>query len=114
MRLVKIASVVVAVHLILLGFFFFKPPLNYFGVTCLSTVIVWAIVFATVKRKRWLRTLGGSLILIAIQQAAYHTWLSAEAGFCWPLVQFLSLQYVVALRLGSSMEDTLWTPESRR
>lgn len=115
MRPVKIASVVVALHLIVLGFFFFKPPLNYFAVICLSTVIVWLVVFLFGKRRKWAAIVAGSLLQLAIQQVAYHAWLSDQAGVWWPLVQFLSLQYVVvvALRLGSSPDDTPGTPDNR-
>jgi len=45
-EVVRIASVVLALHVTVLGFFLFKPPLNYFMVTCLSTVVVWTAVFA--------------------------------------------------------------------
>ena len=105
MRPVKIASVVVALHLIVLGFFFFKPPLNYFMVTCLSTVIVWSAVFSFGKRRKWAAIIAGSLLQLAIQQVAYHSWLSDQPRVWWPLAQFLSLQYVVALSLGRSPDD---------
>lgn len=113
MQAVKIASVVVALHLIVLGFFFFKPPLNYFAVTCLSTVIVWSVVFSFGKRRKRAAIIAGSLLQLAIQQVAYHAWLSDQAGVWWPLAQFLSLQYMVALRLGSSPDDTPGTPDNR-
>ena len=105
LRLAKIASVVVALHLIVLGFLFFNPPLNYFVVTCFSTVIVWSVVFGFGRRKKWVSIIAGSLLQLATQQVAYHCWLSGQAGVWWPLVQFLSLQYVVALRLGSSLDE---------
>jgi hypothetical protein len=53
------------------------------------------------------------LLQLAIQQVAYHAWLSAQAGVWWPLAQFLSLQFVVALRLSSSPHDTPGTPVNR-
>lgn len=105
MKVVKIASVVLALHLIVLSFFFYKPPLNYFAVACLSTVIVWSAVFSFGKRRKRAAIIAGSLLQLAIQQFAYHAWLLGQAGMWWPLVQFLVLQYVVALRLGSSPED---------
>jgi hypothetical protein len=91
--------------LIVLGFVFFKPPLNYFAVMCLSTIMVWAAVFSFRRRPRAV-IVAGVLLQIIIQQAAYHAWLSAQTSMWWPLAQFLSLQYVVALRLGSSRDDT--------
>ena len=105
MRPLKIASVVVAVHLIVLGFFLFKPPLNYFAVTCLSTVVVWPTVFWFRKRNRRTAIIAGSLLQLGTQQFAYHAWLAGQAGVLWPLLQFIALQYVVALRLGSPPED---------
>jgi hypothetical protein len=102
MRPVKIASVVVAIHLIVLGFFFFRPPVNYFGVACLSTVIVWSAVFSLSKGKNWPAIIAGALFQLLVQQVAYHAWLSDQAGVWWPLAQFFALQYVVALRLGTT------------
>jgi len=99
---VKIASVVVAVHLIVLAFFFFKPPVNYFVVTCLSTVIVWSATFAFSRRKKWAGIIAASLLQLAIQQVAYHAWVAVQAAVWWPLVQFIALQYVIALRIGSA------------
>ena len=110
MSFAKIASVVVALHLIMAGFFFFKPPLNYFAVICLSTIIVWAIVFSLGRRKRWACIIAGLLLQVIIQQIAYHWWLREQVGICWPLAQFLGLQYLVAFRLGSSPQDA---PEMR-
>jgi hypothetical protein len=99
LRPVKITSAVVAVHLIVLPFFFFKPPVNYFAVTCLSTVITWSAVFSLRRRRKWLGLgiIAGALIQVVIQQVAYHAWLASEAGECWPLVQFVALQYVIAI-----------------
>ena len=56
---------------------------------------------------------AGLLLQLAIQQVAYHVWLSSQAGVWWPLVQFLCLQYVVALRFGSSPDDPPGTPDNR-
>lgn len=98
----KVVSVVVALHLIGLSFFFFTPPINYFAVICLSTVIVWSLVFCCGKRMRLGAIIVGALLQLAIQQLAYHAWLSDQVGVWWPLAQFLGLQYVMALRLGGS------------
>lgn len=105
MKIVKVLSVVVALHLIVLGFVFFKPPLNYFAVMCLSTILVWAAVF-TFKRRPRAAMIVGVLLQITIQQVAYHAWLSSQTSIWWPLAQFLALQYVVALRLAGSRDDT--------
>ena len=105
MRTIKIASVVVAVHLIVLSFFFYRPPVYYFMVTCLSTVVVWSAVFSFGKRRKPVAIIAGSLLQLVTQQVAYHAWLSGQAGVWWPLGQFLALQYVIALRLGSSPND---------
>ena len=110
MQAVRIALVVVALHLIFVAFFFFKPPINYFAVTCLSTIIVWSAVFAWFKRGRWVGITVGALLQLAVQQITYHAWLSGQADIWWPLVQFIALQYVIALRLSSSRDDTPATP----
>jgi len=112
-KVVRIALVVLALHLIVLGFFFYKPPLNYFVVTCLSTVIVWSAVFSLGKRRKWAAIIAGSLLQLAIQQVTYHAWVSDQAGIWWPLAQFLSLQYVVALSLGSPPDDASATPDEK-
>ena len=113
MQPIRIASVVVALHLIVLSFFFYKPTVNYFVVACLSTMVVWSVVFAFSSRKRRAAVIAGLLLQLAIQQVAYHTWLADQAGVWWPLAQFLSLQYVVALQLAGSPEDTPGTPDNR-
>ena len=105
MRIIKILSLVVALHLIGLAFLFYKPPLNYFAVSCLSTILVWAAVFKCRRRLRAAIT-AGALLQLAIQQVTYHIWVAPQISIWWPLLQFLSLQYVVALRLGSSRENT--------
>jgi len=104
-KILKVLSAVVALHVIVLGFVFFKPPLNYFAVMCLSTIMVWAAVFSFRRRPRT-AIIAGGLLQIIIQQVAYHAWLSPETGVWWPLAQFLSLQYVVALRLAGSPNKT--------
>lgn len=101
MKVVKIASVVLALHLIVLSFFFYKPPVNYFVVICLSTVIVWSVVFSISSLKRRAGIIAGLLLQLAIQQSAFHAWVSDHAGVWWALAQFLCLQYVLALRLAS-------------
>lgn len=101
MKVVKIASVVLALHLIVLSFFFYKPPVNYFVVICLSTVIVWSVVFSISSLKRRAGIIAGLVLQLAIQQAAFHAWVSDHTGVWWALAQFLSLQYVLALRLAS-------------
>ena len=101
-RVTKIASVIAALHLIVLSFVFCKPPAKYFLITCVGTVVVWGTVFSLREQKRRAGIVTGLLLLLAFQQATFHFWRSEQAGFWWPLVQFLSLQYLVALRCGSS------------
>lgn len=105
MRPAKITSVIVALHLVVLGFFFFKPPLNYFLVACLSTVVVWPTVFSLGWRRKRAATIAGSLLQLITQQVTYQVWLSGQTGVWWPLLQFVALQYVVALRLGGSPDE---------
>jgi hypothetical protein len=105
-RFLRLVSVVVAVHLVVLGFFFFKPPVKYFSTICVSTVIVWSASFAICRRNKLAGITAGSLLQLLTQQIAYHLWLSGHVGPWWPLVQFFSLQYVVALRLISSEDDS--------
>ena len=113
MKAAKIASVVLALHLIALGFFFYKPPAIYFLVVCFSTVVVWSLVFSLSSRKRRAGIIAGLLLQLAIQQAAFLLWVSGHAGVWWPLAQFLSLQYVVALRASSSPDDASATPDDK-
>jgi hypothetical protein len=105
MRPIKTASVVLAVHLIVLAFFFFKPPGNYFMATCLSTLVVWSVVFSAKWRGRRIAIVAGCLFQLLFQQVLFHVWVSGQAGIWWPLLQFLSLQYVVVVRLSSSAGD---------
>ncbi len=104
MRPAKIASAIIAFHLIVLPFFFFNPPVNYFVVTCLSTIIVWSAAFSLSRRKKRAGIIAASLLQLVIQQVAYHAWVSVQAAVWWPLVQFIALQYVVALRISGPPE----------
>ena len=97
-RVVKIVSVVLAAHLVFIAFFFYKPPAIYFGVTCLSTIVVWSAAFAMSSRRKWLGIIGGSLVQLSAQQVASHVWLGDVSPW-WPLIQFVSLQYIIAMRL---------------
>lgn len=99
LRTVRIALSVVAAPLVLVAFFFFKPPVEYFTAICLSTIAVWPVVFAAGRKRKWPSIVAGSLVQLLVQQLAYHLWLANQAGLWWPLIQFLSLQYIVALRL---------------
>jgi hypothetical protein len=110
---IRIVSVVVALHLIVLSFFFYKPPVNYFLVVCFSTVIVWPLVFSLSRRKGRAGIIAGFLLQLAIQQVAFLLWVSGQAGGWWPLAQCVSLQYVAALRLGSSPKDTSAMPDDK-
>jgi hypothetical protein len=108
-RVVKIVSVVLAIHLVFIAFFFYKPPAIYFGVTCVSTIIVWSAVFAVCSRKKWLGIIGGALVQLFAQQVASHLWLGNLSPL-WPIVQFVSLQYIIVMRLKPSGNDPLGPP----
>ena len=101
-----IVSVVAALALIALPFFFYKPTVRYFVVASLSTISVWSAVFAWSARRKWFGLSVGAGLQLAIQQVAYHAWLSGQAGIGWPLVQFIALQYVIVLRLSGSREES--------
>lgn len=101
-----IVSVVAALALITLPFFFYRPTVNYFAVICLSTIVVWSAAFACFARRRWLGIIVGAVLQLALQQVAYHAWLSGQADIVWPLVQFIALQYVIVLRLSGSRDET--------
>jgi len=100
-RPLKFLAVVMALHLIVLPFFIFKLPVNYFGVVCLSTVVVWSAVFSFGAPKKRTAMISGALFRPAVQEIAYQAWLSNEASVWGLLAQFLSLQYMVVLSLGS-------------
>lgn len=101
MKIAKIAGLILALHLIALGFFFYKPPADYFVVICVSTVIVWPAALSLCRRRKWAGLIGGLLVQVVIQQVAYHYWLAGETTIWWPLAQFLGLQYIMALRIAA-------------
>jgi len=91
----RIASVVIALHLLLLSFFVFRPPAKYFLVTCIGTIVVCGLLFSIKMRKTWVRVVAGLLLPLATQQAVFQFWRCELPGVWWPLVQFLSFQYLV-------------------
>ena len=101
-----IITIMAALALIALPFFFYKPTVNYFAVTCVGTIVVWSGVFAWFTQRSWLGITVGAVLQVAIQQVAYHAWLSGQAGIGWPLVQFIALQYVIVLRLSGERDQS--------
>jgi len=99
---VRIAAIVVALHVLVLSFFMSKPPAKYFFATCMGTVVVWGIVFSLKEQRRRAGIVVGLVVALVIQQVAFHVWRSELAGIWWPLVQFLSIQCVVVSSLSSS------------
>ena len=65
--------------------------------------LVRSVAFS--RRKKWAGIIAASLLQLAIQQVAYHAWVAVQAAVWWPLVQFIALQYVIALRIGSAPEN---------
>ena len=104
MKFTSIALAIAATHLIFLAFFFFKPPVHYFAVTCVSTVLVWGSAFAIRRVKRRVVIPLAFVVQILVQQAAYRTWMP-EVGAGWPLAQFIALQYVVVLSISRPDAD---------
>ena len=100
MRFVKIFSAVAALHIVLLAFFFFKPTVRYFTSTCVSTVLVWAGVFAIRERGPWIMA-AGWIVQLSIQNYAYRAWQAEQSELWWPLIHFIALQYLVVLSLSS-------------
>src|SRR5688572_7181599 len=78
MRFVKIFSAVAAFHIVLLAFFFFKPTVRYFTSTCVSTVLVWAGVFAIRERGPWIMA-AGWIVQLSIQNYAYRSWQAEQS-----------------------------------
>jgi hypothetical protein len=99
-RFLKIPLVVLALHLIVLSFFFFKPESKYLMVIVLSTITVWPFAFYLDKSGKWTTILAGSLVQLFVQQIAFHSWAQNVAPL-WPFLQFVSVQYIVAWRLSS-------------
>lgn len=103
-KTVRIASIVAALHILVLSFFMSKPPAEYSLFTCVGTVAVWGMVRLVKKEKRMVGIIIGFLIALVIQQTAFYIWGSAQKEFWWPVVQFLSLQLVVLLSLDMSSD----------
>jgi hypothetical protein len=101
---VKVGSTIAALHVIILSFLFFKPPGLYFFATRLCTVVAWGIRLPLARQPRWASMLVSLIFSVTFQQIAYHYWLSGKITGLWPLVQFLALQFVVALPVDSSRD----------
>jgi LytS/YehU family sensor histidine kinase len=95
-----IATVVVALHLAVLGFMFGPVAWQYLLVAVLSGVLIWGVGSAVVRRRRWVDLFVGMVVALAVQQIAFRWWRAQFAGAWLPLVQFAALH--VLIRLGFS------------
>ena len=100
MKMLRIFSAVAAIHIVVMAFFFFKPTVRYFTTTCVSTVLVWAAVFAVKHRTPWIMA-AGFIVQLSMQSYAYRAWQAEQSAIWWPLVHFVALQYLVVLSLNS-------------
>jgi len=102
-KIVKLVSLVATLHVFALSLFFSKPPGKYFFVTCIGTIVVWGWVFSLRAQKRKVGIIAGVVVALVIQQFAFHVWRAEIPGVWWPLLQFASLQCLVALSCSSSL-----------
>src|SRR5688500_11001048 len=109
MTALRTVAAVIAGHIAIAAFFFFKPTPHYFMVTCFSTVFVWSAAFA-VKRFRTVAIVATSLIQIIVHHLAYPLWQAELASFWWPFAQFAALQYIIIQALSS--RDTIGPAKS--
>lgn len=98
----RVASVVVALHVLLASLFLSPHPGKYAFSACLATIVIWGTLYYLKQHQRSAGIIAGFLLALVVQQIAFHVWRSEFADIWWPLVQFLSLQYVVAGALRSS------------
>ena len=104
MKFTRVDLDVAAVHLIFLGFFFFKPEVHYFVVICVSSAVVWSSAFALRAPKRFVLPVA-FVLQVVLQQAAYQRWMVGQVGVIWPLAQFIALQYIMVLSLSRPDPD---------
>jgi hypothetical protein len=110
LRIVGIAGLIVALHLAVLSWLFGVTAAGYVVAACITGVFVWGAVLVIGPRRLWVWMAGGAALGLVVQQVTFHVWRSDLGGFAWPLVQFFSLQYLIAYGLGLKPEGYLPAP----
>jgi uncharacterized membrane protein AbrB (regulator of aidB expression) len=95
--LLRILAVVMGMHLAALSFVFGPRSITYVLAAYLSSVVVWGIVLLVSRQKQPAGWIVGSLVIVIIQQVAYHTMKSGLPGFWWPLAQFFAVQFLIGI-----------------
>ena len=94
-----IAAVVVALHVVALGFVFGPVTWQYLLVAVGSGVLIWGVGSALRSRRRWAGLFVGMVVAVAVQQIAFRWWRAQFAGAWLPLAQFAALHFLIGLGL---------------
>lgn len=94
-----IATVVVALHLAVLGFMFGPVAWQYLLVAVISGALIWSVGSVLMSRRRWAGLLVGMVVALAVQQIAFRWWRGQFAGSWLPLAQFAALHVLIGLGL---------------
>jgi hypothetical protein len=97
MKPLRVLAVVAMLHLATLSFAFGPRSAAYVLAAYLSAVTVWGGVFLMSQQTRRAGWVAGSLAIVIGQQIAYRVWKAELQGLSWPLVQFGTLQFLIAV-----------------
>jgi hypothetical protein len=110
----RVLAVVATLHLMALSFAFGPRSAAYVLAAYLSAVTVWGSVFLMSQQRRHAEWVVGSLAIVIIQQIAYRVWKAELPGFWWPLVQFGTVQFVIAVGISGAAKRARRTAKFHR
>jgi hypothetical protein len=96
-RLWRLVAVIAGLHLFAVSIALGPRCIAYIVAAYLSAVAVWDVVSLARKERRRVGWVAGLLVIVVIQQMAYHRMKSALPGVWWPLVQFFAVQLLIGI-----------------
>lgn len=99
-KLVRLATVIAALHVAVLSVIFGPRHIGYLLVAALSATPTWGVVFFLNEQKHRTGIIVGAVIGLVIQLVAYQIWKGELPRYWLALAQFWSLQFLVAYAWG--------------
>ena len=102
---IRIAAVVVAIHVAALGFAMGRLHWKYLLVTVISGVVIWCMVPTQFQQRGWAGWLVRCVVALAVQWAAFRFW-REQLGGMWPsMAQFAALHFLIGIGISKLPRD---------
>ena len=92
-----IASIVAMLHVAAVSFVVGSWHWKYLLVTVASAGVLWVLVPLLLPVRRRTGLLAGVVVALLVQQAAFWLWRAKLGSIGWPLVQFVSVHFLIGL-----------------